>query len=312
MELIRGLHNLRPWHRGSVVTLGAFDGVHRGHQAVLQRLIAQARQMQLPSTVVLFEPLPREYLAPLEAPARLMSFREKFAALDVLGLDRVLRIRFNEHIRQMEPEEFILRTVVHGLGARFLMVGDDLRFGHNREGGLELLTSYGERYGFEVRATDTVSLDGERISSTRLRELLAASRFIEAERMLGRPYSITGRVMKGQQLGRTLGAPTANLQLRRIRAPLTGVFAVEVLGIDEQPLPGVANVGVRPTIGDLTQAILEVHVLDFEGDLYSRNITVVFRHKIRDERRFESVDALKAQIVRDLAEGRRLLADIVG
>jgi riboflavin kinase/FMN adenylyltransferase len=307
MELIRGLHNLRPWHRGSVVTLGAFDGVHRGHQAVLHRLLEQSGWLQLPSAVVLFEPLPREYLAPLQAPARLMSFREKVHALRALGIDRVLRIRFDERIRQMEPDEFILRVMVHGLGARFLIAGDDLRFGHNREGGLEMLTSFGERYGFEVRPTHTVSLDGERISSTRLRELLAASDFVAAERMLGRPYGITGRVIKGQQLGRQLGTPTANLQLRRLRAPVRGVFAVEVHGIEARPLPGVANVGVRPTIGDLTQAILEVHILDFDGDLYSRNITVVFRHKIRDERRFDSVAVLREQIQRDLADGRRLL-----
>lgn len=307
MELIRGLHNLRPRHRGCVVTMGAFDGVHRGHQAVLRKLMAHGQELGLPTTVVLFEPLPREYFAPHESPPRLMSFREKFVALAALGIDRVLRIRFDDRLRDMSPTDFLQQVVVQGLGAKFLMAGDDLRFGRNREGDIHLLRRFGDQCGFAVAAAERVCDGGERISSTRLRDVLAAADFAEAERLLGRPYSITGRVVMGKQLGRQLGVPTANLQLRRLRTPVSGVFAVEVMDVGPTLRPGMANVGVRPTIGDLTQAILEVHLYDFSADIYCRNITVVFRHKVRDEQRFDSLDALKTQILHDLDEGRRLL-----
>jgi riboflavin kinase/FMN adenylyltransferase len=304
MELIRGLHNLRPRHRGCVATIGAFDGVHLGHRAVLRGLIEKGRELGLPVTVVLFEPLPREFFAPLQAPPRLLSFQEKVGALRELGVDRVLRIRFDRKLSEMGADEFVRRVFFEGLGARYIVVGDDLHFGKNRAGDFGFLQSAGLRLGFEVAATESVTIDGERVSSTRIRAALEAADFATAERLLGRPYSITGRVVMGQQLGRQLGTPTANIHLRRIRAPLAGVYSVEIRGAGPAVLYGVANVGTRPTIGDLIKAILEVHIFDFSGDIYHRNLTVTFRKKLRDECKFESLDALKQRIQLDIEEGR--------
>ncbi|MDF1691167.1 MAG: bifunctional riboflavin kinase/FAD synthetase [Zhongshania sp.] len=304
MELIRGIRHFRPEHRGCVATIGAFDGVHLGHQAVLRQLIAKGVEMGLPSTVVLFEPLPREFFSPNDAPARLMSFREKFDALRDLGIDRVLRIRFTPEFRDMTANEFIHTLFVAGLGVKYIVVGDDLRFGRNRSGDFELLRKFGKVDGFEVVDTSTLKITDERVSSTRIREVLAEADFALAERLLGRPYSIFGRVIVGQQLGRTIGTPTANVELHRLRAPLSGVFAVEVYGAADGMCLGVANVGVRPTIGDLSKAILEVHLLNFNQNIYGRKIRVVFRKKLRDEAKFDGLDALQAQIAVDIDQAR--------
>jgi len=304
MELIRGLHNLRPRHRGCVATIGAFDGVHLGHQAVLRHVIGKSRELNLPATVVVFEPLPREYFAPEKAPPRLMSFREKFLALKALGIDRVLRIRFTAAFRDMGAVEFIKQVFVDGLGAKYIVVGDDLRFGRDRAGDFQLLKKLGGDFGFDVTATDTITETAERVSSTRIRQALQDSDFALAEQLLGKPYAITGRVMVGQQLGRTLGIPTANLQLRRIRSPLNGVYAVDVRGVNNELLHAVANVGTRPTIGDLPKAILEVHLLEFDGNLYNRTLSVIFRHKLRDEQKFTSIEELKNHIERDIQNTR--------
>jgi riboflavin kinase/FMN adenylyltransferase len=304
MELIRGLHNLRPRHRGCVVAQGAFDGVHRGHQMVLSRLKEKGRELGLPTVVICFEPLPREFFAPARAPSRLMSFREKFDALRDFGIDRVLRIPFNASFSEMVASDFVRDVFYRGLAARHVVVGDDQHFGRNREGDFALLQSLGRQYGFDVESMDSVAIEGQRASSTRIRAALEQGDFALATELLGRPYSMTGRVVVGKQLGRTIDAPTANLHLRRIRSPLAGVYAVEVEGVGMQRHVGVANVGTRPTIGDLTHAILEVHILDFTGDLYRRNITVTFRKKLRDERKFASLGELREQIRRDFAEGR--------
>lgn len=304
MELIRGLHNFRPRHLGCVATIGAFDGIHRGHQAVLKQLIEQGKKMDLPSAVILFEPLPREFFAPNNAPARLMSFKEKFRALRDLGIDRVLRIDFDEKFREMGASEFAHKIFVAGLGAKYIVVGDDLRFGRDRSGDFDLLKSIGKQHGFEVVDTATLEFEGERVSSTRIRQTLAEGDFKAAERMLGRPYSISGRVIVGQRLGRTLGFPTANVELHRLRSPLHGVYAVTVGGIAGQPLEAVANVGVRPTVGDLTEAILEVHILDFKENIYRKNIEVFFHKKLRNEIKFDGLDALTAQIQNDAEDAR--------
>ncbi|ARN72833.1 bifunctional riboflavin kinase/FAD synthetase [Oceanicoccus sagamiensis] len=304
MELIRGLHNLRPRHRGCVTTIGAFDGVHHGHQAVLQQLIDKGQELNLPTTVVVFEPLPREYFAPLQAPARLMSFREKFQAFKALGIDRVLRIRFTPGFQDMGAKEFIQQVFVKGLGAQYIIVGDDLRFGRNRGGDFKLLQTEGQIHGFDVVATSTLKIRNDRVSSTRIRKALEDSDFELAEMLLGKPYSIAGRVIVGQQLGRHLHAPTANIALRRLRAPMSGVYAVEV-EIGERSLQGVANVGSRPTVDDSLNAILEVHILDFNEDIYGKKITVIFRKKIRDEQKFDSIDELKEQIHKDIDTGRQ-------
>ena len=304
MELIRGLHNLRERHRGCVATIGAFDGVHRGHQAVIGEVIARARAAALPSAVIVFEPLPREYFAPLQAPPRLMSFREKVPVLRGLGIDYLLRIQFDKRFAAVRAADFIRDVWIEGLGARHLVVGDDVHFGYGREGNIELLRDWGARFGFTVGATSTVVLQGERVSSTRLRALLSEGEFGAAERLLGRPYSMAGKVVVGKRLGATIGVPTANLELRRLRAPLAGVYAVEVRGLGPRPLPGVANVGTRPTVDDGTKANLEVHILDFGQNIYRRTIDVVFRKRIREERRFGSLDELKARIAVDIGVAR--------
>jgi len=305
MELIRGIHNLRARHRGCVVTIGAFDGVHQGHQAVLSHLLEKSKKLGLPSVVVVFEPLPREYFAPEKAPARLMSFREKFRAFEDIGIDRVLRIRFNEFIRTMSAREFIEKIFVSGLGMHYIVAGDDQRFGHDREGDFELLESMGEQCGYHAMHTDTLGREGGRVSSTRIRTALEASEFELAEELLGRPYSISGRVIYGQQLGRQLDAPTANLRLYSYRIAMSGVYAVEVSGLGEDIMYGVANVGVRPTLGKSIKAILEVHLIDFDREIYGRTIKVIFRKKIRDEKKFSSLDELKTNIHKDIATGRQ-------
>tara|TARA_R110001599_G_scaffold145321_1_gene327592 strand:- start:43262 stop:44194 length:933 start_codon:yes stop_codon:yes gene_type:complete len=307
MELIRGLHNMRPRHRGCVVTIGAFDGVHLGHQAVIRHLLDQSRELQVPSLVIVFEPLPREYLAPLEAPARIMSFREKFFAMRELGVDRLMRVQFNESLRAMSAQQFLDDIFVAGLGVRYVVLGDDFRFGNDREGDLEFIKQQGPRYGYEARPTPTLSIDGVRVSSTRIREALASADFAEAERLLGRAYSISGKVVYGRQLGRTLGTPTANLELHRLRAPLSGVYVVKVSGAGLHEAAGVANVGVRPTVDDSIKANLEVHLLDRDVRLYGQHIEVTFRHKLRDEQKFGSVDELRDNIVRDIENTRAWL-----
>ena len=304
MELIRGLHNMRPRHRGCVATIGAFDGVHSGHRAVLRHLLEKAAELALPSVVILFEPLPREYFAPLEAPSRLMSFREKFLELGKLGIDRVLRVRFDASVQNMTAEVFIQRIFVDGLGVKYIVVGDDQRFGRDREGDFALLTRLGERCGYQTMLTATLGMSGDRVSSTRIRRALESADFQLAEQLLGRPYSMIGKVVYGDRRGRALGTPTANLQLHRLRSPLSGVYLVEVEGLARRALPGVANVGVRPTVGDSLRANLEVHVLDIDEQLYGKTLTTVFLKKIREEVKFPSLDALREQIDRDKVQAR--------
>lgn len=307
MELIRGLHNLRARHRGSVATIGAFDGVHRGHQAVISDVLARSQEFELPATVIVFEPLPREYFAPVQSPPRLMSFREKFMVLRELGVHRLLRIRFDRRFSIMPARQFIQAVFVRGLGARYIVVGDDLRFGHDREGNIDLLRNAGKDWGFEVKETSTVEVRGDRVSSTRLRAVLGSGDFAAAERMLGRPYFMSGKVVYGRQLGTTIGVPTANIALHRHRAPLAGVYVAEVR-LDGRLLPAVANVGTRPTVNDGIKANLEVHILDFAGNIYGRTIDVLFRSQIRDERRFASLDELRNRIADDIEVARAYFA----
>ena len=286
MGLIRGLHNIRPRHHGCVATIGAFDGLHYGHQAVLQHLLKKAKELNVPSTVVTLEPLPREYFAPTKAPARIMSFREKFEGLRAMGIDRVLRVPFNEKTSRIPARDFIQDVFVKGLGIRYIITGDDLRFGHEQEGDFELLREEGRKSNFQVESTQTLTIAGERVSSTRLRHALESADFTLAEQLLGRPYSISGRVIVGQQLGRTLNTPTANVQLHRIRAAMSGVYAVQVCGVVGEPVWGVANV--------------EVHLIDFDKDIYGEHIHIFFRKKIRDEKKFSSLDELKHNIATDI------------
>lgn len=303
MQLVRGLHNLKPALRGCVATIGNFDGVHRGHQAILQRLRERAAELQLPSCVVIFEPQPREFFAPDNAPVRLSRLRDKLELLAAAGVDRVLCLAFNRRLRELSAADFVRTVLVEGLGVQHLEVGDDFRFGCDRAGDFPFLEQAGKQFGFSVEDAITIELDGERVSSTRVRNAAQVADFALVEQLLGRPFSISGRVLHGQKLGRQLGTPTANVQLKRRRAPLNGVYLVSV-ELDGRVQPGVANIGMRPTVAGDGRAHLEVHLLDFAGDLYGRRLTVVFHQKLRDEQRFASLEALKAAIDADIASAR--------
>lgn len=307
MEIIRGMHNLRDRHHGSVATIGNFDGVHRGHKALLAELRDRGRALGLPTTLITFEPQPREYFRGREVPARLTRLREKLYLLERVGVDRVLCLPFNEKLASMSAQLIIEDLLVGALGVRHLIVGDDFRFGHNREGNFAMLEAAGERFGFQVGQLDTLAFGEERVSSTRVRQALAAGDLVLAEELLGHRYFISGRVVYGRQLGRQLGIPTANIPLKRYRAALEGVFAVEVSGLDGVVRRGVANIGVRPTV-EGREPLLEVHLFDFAEDIYGRLLTTSFRHKIRDEWTFDSLDALKARIGVDIVAANAFFA----
>jgi len=262
MELVRGLHNLRPEHRGCAATIGSFDGIHLGHQAVLTQLAAEGRERRLPVTLITFEPQPREYFMPEEAPPRLTRFREKLEVLQHCGVDRVVCLRFNAWLASLTADEFIQRIMLDGLAVKYLVVGDDFRFGKGRIGDYALLQQAGETHGFPVVTMPTFNVGNHRVSSTRIRVALNEGDFSSAEALLGRPYWMSGRVAHGDKRGRTIGFPTANIFMHRNAVPVNGVFAVEMCGIDDRPIAGVANVGTRPTV-DGSRALLEVHLFDF-------------------------------------------------
>lgn len=305
MKFIRGLHNLSKSRLSqSAVTIGAFDGVHRGHQQVLAHLKREAQSRGLQTAVITFEPLPGEFLFPNEAPPRLMTFREKYQALEKLGIDYLLCLRFSDRLRTMGPRAFVEDIFVKGLNARYIAFGDDFRFGENREGDLIFTEALSAEMGYQVVPTSTFDIQGERVSSTRIRAALAQADFGLAAELLGRHFKLSGKVLKGKQLGRTIGSPTANIALKRVKSPLHGVYAVRVTGAGLNDAPGVANVGVRPTVNDGTLANLEVHLFDFDGSLYGERLDVEFMTKLRDEKKFESLDALKAAIAADQQAAR--------
>jgi riboflavin kinase/FMN adenylyltransferase len=307
-QLLRGLHNLRPEHRGNVVTIGAFDGVHLGHQAILQQVVEQAKVLNLPSLAMVFEPQPHEFFSGEKAPARLMRLGEKVEALFAAGIERVFCLPFNRLLSQLSAEDFIQRVLVDGLGTRYLVVGDDFRFGCQRKGDYALLAASAQQQGFKLTDTGTYIVNAERVSSTRIRQVLEAGNFSDVPALLGKPYTISGRVVYGQQLGRQLGAPTANVHLHRYRSPLSGVFVVETTLANGEVLPGVANVGVRPTVCGDAKPILEVHLFDRNDDLYGQKIIVEFKQKIREEKRFDSVDILREQIQQDIQQARLFIS----
>lgn len=304
MELIRGQHNLRPRHRGCVATIGNFDGAHLGHQAIFAQLAEQAARFRLPRLVITFEPQPMEFFAgPKSPPARLMRLREKLLALDGLGVERVLCLEFGQRLAALPAAEFIDDLLVGRLGVRYLVIGDDFRFGHHRAGDFALLAAAGQQHGFEVVDNRSYLVDGERVSSTRIRQALAQGHLEQAARLLGRPYGMNGRVAHGDRIGRTLGFPTANIHLHRRATPVYGVYAVLMSGPGLQLWPGVANIGRRPTVQGVREQ-LEVHLLDFQGDLYGQHVKVDFLHYLRPEQRFESLEALRQQIQRDVRQAR--------
>lgn len=303
MELIRGIHNLRAEHVGCVLTIGNFDGVHRGHQAVLSRLQEQATQLGLPSCVMVFEPQPLEFFAGDKAPARLSRLRDKYEAIAALNIDRLLCVKFDHAFAELTAAEFIDQILVRKLAVRFLVIGDDFRFGLQRRGDFALLVEAGRQYGFQVLSTDTLLHDQQRVSSTLLREALREGRLEDVTQMLGHPYTITGRVAHGAKLGRTIGFPTANIHLKRLVVPVQGVYAVQVLIADAIHF-GVANIGFRPTVNG-TRSQLEVHIFDFKGDLYGKQLQIQVCHKLRDEQKFPSFSALQTQITMDARQARQ-------
>ncbi len=305
MELLRGLHNLRPQHRGCVLTVGAFDGVHRGHQEMIRMVRDCAAERGVPAAAMAFEPTPREYFAKGVPPARLTRFRERFEAFARYGLDRFVVLPFNEQIRGLGHQEFIERVLVNGLGVRHMVVGHDFRFGRD-QADVAKLREVGPRYGFGVTELAPFEIDGERVSSSLIREALEAGDMARAGKFLGRPYRITGKVIHGAKLGRQLGFPTANLRLHRRATPLAGVFAVRVSGAGLDNVPGVANLGTRPAVNG-KELLLEAHVFDFAGDLYRQYVHVDFIARLRDEVWFPNMDALVEQMHKDAALARDVL-----
>lgn len=303
MELVRGLYNLHPEHRGCAATIGSFDGIHLGHQAVLAQLAEQGRERRLPVTLITFEPQPREYFMPQAAPPRLTRFREKLEVLQHCRIDRVVCLRFNPCLAGLTADEFIQRILLDGLAVKYLVVGDDFRFGKERAGNFSLLEQAGKTHGFPVAKMQTFNVGDQRVSSTRIRMALQAGDLDSAEALLGRPFWMSGRVAHGDKRGRTIGFPTANIFLHRNAVPVDGVFAVEMRGLDNKPIAGVANVGTRPTVGG-TRALLEVHLFDFDREIYGRHVQVSFLKKLRAERKFESFQILKQQILLDAEQAR--------
>lgn len=302
--LIRGLLNIRSRHQGCVITIGNFDGIHLGHQALLKKVKATAEELQIPSCVVTFEPHPMEFFLKEKVAPRLMRLREKFTAIAEFGIDQVVVLHFNAHLANLSAENFIKLVLIDKLQAKQIIVGEDFHFGKKRTGDIELL----KQAGFTAEGMLGVSLDRERISSSRVREALALGDHALVERLLGRPYTMMGRIVHGDKRGRIIGFPTANIYLHRTATPVQGVYTVRMHGITDKPLLGVANVGIRPTIGG-TRSLLEVHLFDFNQDIYGRYVRVEFCKKLRNEERYANLDLLKQQILKDAEKAREYFAN---
>ena len=292
--------------QGSVVCIGAFDGLHLGHRALVRRAVGRAQALGVPAVALSFEPLPREFFSSDQPPPRLTLARGKVQGLRELGADGVGLLRFDARLSAMSAEDFVRRLLVHRLAAREVWIGPEFRFGHKRGGDLPLLQAMGVELGFSAGEIEPVQALGERVSSTRIREALRAGDFLQAENLLGRPYAIGGRVVRGKQLGRTLGFPTANLRFPKTPA-LSGIYATWVHGLGDKPMASVSSFGTRPTVQGV-EPLLEAHLFDFDGDLYGRHIEVEFVAKLRDELKFPDLPALTEQMHRDADNARRLLS----
>jgi len=303
-KIIRGFYNLPKSPAGCVATIGNFDGIHLGHQAVLTQLAMKGEMLALSAVVITFEPQPNEFFAPEKAPARLSRFREKVETLRCYSIQELCVLRFNQKLARMSAQDFIQKLIVDGLNIKYLVVGDDFKFGKDRQGDFAMLQQAGEQFGFQVVNMHTFSVDGVRVSSTRIRQALIAGDLALAEKLLGRPYRMSGRVAHGDKRGRTMGFPTANIHLHRCKVPLSGVYAVQLFGVEGEPVLGVANVGVRPTVG-ADKALLEVHLFDFNREIYGENVQVHFLKKIRNEQRFKDLNTLILQIQQDCQQARQ-------
>ncbi|MDD2721019.1 MAG: bifunctional riboflavin kinase/FAD synthetase [Gallionella sp.] len=305
MQILRGLHS--PDALPVALTIGNFDGVHLGHQALLNELKAVAHARNLQTAVILFEPHPREFFTPDSAPARLSSLREKLEMLDRLGIDRVHVCRFNASFARMDAAAFI-HALHRDLAAKFVLIGDDFRFGNGRIGDFALMEKIGSQQGFEVQAVHTITHDEVRISSTAVRAALSAGQLRRVQDFLGRTYSISGHVVHGDGMGHKLGYPTANVQLRHNRPPLTGIYVVEAHVQNMGVLQGVASLGVRPTLKHDAQPVLEVHIFEFGQDIYGKRLRVEFLQKLRDEEKYPNLDALIRQIGLDVENAKKWFA----
>jgi riboflavin kinase / FMN adenylyltransferase len=304
IHLLRGLHNVTAVHKGCVATIGNFDGLHQGHQAVIQVLGKEAKRLHLPSCVILFEPHPQEFFCGVKAPARLMRLREKVKIFQNLAVDRIICLRFDKHLAQMKAGTFVKKILVDRLGIRLLIVGDDFRFGKDRQGNFVYLKKLAKRYHFTVIALPSLLFDGKRIGSSRVRTAVKEGNFALASYLLTRPFILSGRVMHGDQRGHLLGFPTANIALHRLVSPVSGVFIVQVHGLGAKPLPAVANCGRRPTVGGVKN-ILEIHILNFDETIYGHCLQVEFLKKIRDEKKFASLAELRKQISVDVMTAKK-------
>ncbi len=307
MQLIRGLHNLTESHRGCALTIGNFDGVHLGHLEILNRLKKDAHERQLHTCMMSFEPLPNEYFNHDTAPARLYRLREKWCAVAQAQIEYFLCCKFDSSLASLSAEQFIDEVLVKQLGVKYLLIGDDFRFGKKRTGDFEMLNKAGKKYGFEVFNSPSHCHESQRISSTAIRQALLDDKLDLATQMLGRPYQICGRIAHGDKRGRTIGFPTANIKLHRHSTAVNGVYAVHMTGENNLSVNGVANIGKRPTV-DGHSLQLEVHLFDFNADLYGQQVCVEFKHKIRDEKRFDSFDELKLQIEKDSQQAKLFFA----
>lgn len=303
MEFIRGERNIAANHHGCVASVGNYDGLHPGHQKVINSLVDRGRDLNLPVTIVSFEPHPLEFFVPDAAPARLMTVREKFEAMQELNVDRFCCLRFNHRLANTEPENFVEELLIAKLGVRYLVVGDDFRFGRNRRGNFEMLRSICRRHDVEVSKTETLEFGGERVSSSRIRECLAAGDIGLANRLLGRDFSMSGRIVRGDGNAKNWGFATANIRIEVPKPAVSGIFVVEADLPGKDSLPGVASLGIRPTIGGTVQ-VLEVHLLNFDQEIYGQRIRVRFRKKLRDEVKFSSIEKMCEQIQQDIVRTR--------
>jgi riboflavin kinase/FMN adenylyltransferase len=310
MRLIRGLNHLEPFPDGCVLTIGNFDGLHLGHQQVIDKLADKGRQLNLPTVAMVFEPQPLEYFLADHAPSRLTRLREKAIQFAKSPIDALLVLPFNRKLADYDAEQFISEILVKHLKVKHLVIGDDFHFGKARRGNFAMLQSKGLEFGFSVENSVSFELSGLRISSTLIRDALGDGQLAEAKRMLGRDYSVCGRVAHGDKRGRQLGFPTANIEMLRRNTPMVGVFAVTMTGLDNKTYQGVANLGNRPTFDGGAKAVLETHLFNFSGDIYGRYVEVHFKAKIRDEIRFANFEALQAQIKLDVQTAQQIFTTL--
>ncbi|MFP3019365.1 MAG: bifunctional riboflavin kinase/FAD synthetase [Arsenophonus sp.] len=304
MKLVRGIHNIRAYYHGCVLTIGNFDSVHRGHQELLKHLKQEGNRLKLPMMVMIFEPQPLEFFLGTNAPARLTSLRDKVKYFTEYGVDYLLCVKFNLIFSLLTPQDFVSKLLVEKLGVKFLAIGDDFRFGKGRKGNFEYLCKTGKQYCFKVENTKSFCDFGQRISSTAIRKALLTDNLTLAENLMGHPYRLSGRVVHGTHLGSAICFPTANIAFKSLVIPVKGVYIVEVYGLFYYPLQAVANIGTCPTVNGIDQQI-EVHLIDVDMDIYGRHIDVVLRKKIRNEQRFSSIDKLKKQIAKDIMTARQ-------